>query len=141
MSGKQLLLGFIAGALSVLIFHQGMVFVLHMIGSIPNPPFNFSTMKGPIPVPVLVNQMFWGGLWGIGFAALGGFIPVSASWLRGLIYGLLGPALLGNGLLVPFFRGTAYFWGGQPSRILISALIGGAFGIGIGLILARLGKR
>ena len=141
MSVKQLLFGFVAGALAVLVFHQGMVLLLHTIGSLPNAPWNFSTMKGPLPIPVLVNQMFWGGLWGMGFAVLGQFIPVSASWLRGLIFGLVGPALLGNGLLVPFFRGTAYLWGGQPSRILISALIGGAFGIGIGLIFPRLGKK
>jgi hypothetical protein len=142
ISGKSLLLGFIAGALAVLLFHQGMVGLLYLLGSIPNPPWNLGTMRGGLlPIPVLVNQMFWGGLWGMGFAVLWPMIPVGAAWLRGAVYGLLGPFLLGNGLLVPFFKGGAYFWGGQPQRMLIGSLIGAAFGAGLGLILPRLGKR
>jgi hypothetical protein len=98
-------------------------------------------MKGPLPIPTIVNQMFWGGLWGVGFAVVGGLIPIANTVLRGIVYGLLGSFLLGNGILVPFFKSTPYLWGFQPTRMVISALIASAFGAGIAVIYSALAKR
>lgn len=132
LTARTALLGFIAGSLSVVFFHQGMVLILHLMKQTPNFPWNMSTFRGgPFPIPVIVNQMFWGGLWGIGFAALAGYIPIAHNILRGIVYGLLGSALLGNGILVPLFKGGPFFWGFQPPRMIISALIASAFGAGI----------
>jgi hypothetical protein len=101
-----------------------------------------ATMKGPYPLPILVNQMFWGGLWGVAFTAFGHLIPVAHNILRGAIFGLLGPFLLGGGLLVPFFKGeTTYLWTWPMSRFINGSLIGAAFGIGIAVILRALAKR
>jgi hypothetical protein len=142
LTGRTALIGFIAGALSVLVFHQGMVLILHLMKQTPNFPWNMSTFRGgPIPVPVIVNQMFWGGMWGIGFAALGHLIPIAHNILRGVVYGLIGPALLGNGIIMPFFRKTAYLWGFDPTRIVISCLIAGAFGAGIAVFYRLLANR
>jgi hypothetical protein len=141
LTGRSALIGFIAGALSVLVFHQGMVLILYLLGQTPNFPWNLAVMKGPLPIPTLVNQMFWGGLWGVGFAALGALIPIANTALRGLVYGLAGPFFLGNAILVPFFKGGPYFWGWQPPRMILGALIGGAFGVGIAVISDMLAKR
>lgn len=142
LTGRSALMGFIAGALAVLVFHQGMVLILHLMKQVPNFPWNTGTFRGgPIPVPVIVNQMFWGGLWGIGFAAVAGMIPVAHNILRGVVYGLLGPALLGNGILVPLFKGGPFLWGFQPARIIISALIASAFGAGIAVFYRLLASR
>jgi hypothetical protein len=141
LSGRSLLLGFIAGALSVLVFHQGMVFILYLLKLTPNAPWNLATMRGPFPLPILVNQMFWGGLWGIGFAALAGMIPVANNILRGVIYGLLGPYLLGNAILVPLIKGGPMFWGLDPTRMVLGALIGAAFGAGVAILYRGLASR
>ncbi len=71
---RILLSGFIAGALSVLIFHQGSAFLLHHIGNdIPAvvsvfgkaaAPFNMAPTK-PLGVPAIASQCFWGGVWGV----------------------------------------------------------------------------
>jgi hypothetical protein len=142
LNGRTLLLGFVAGSLSVVFFHQGMVLILHLMKFTPNFPWNLSTFRGgPIPIPVIVNQMFWGGLWGVGFAAVGGLIPIANTVLRGIVYGLASSFLLGNGILVPFFKKTAYFWGLDPTRMAISALIAGSFGAGIAIFYKLLEKR
>jgi hypothetical protein len=70
---RILLSGFIAGALSVVIFHQGSAFLLHHIGNeIPAmvavfgkaaAPFNMAPTK-PLGVPAIASQCFWGGVWG-----------------------------------------------------------------------------
>jgi hypothetical protein len=142
LNGRSLLMGFIAGALSVVVFHQGMVLILHFMKLVPNFPWNMATFRGgPVPIPVIVNQMFWGGMWGAGFAAVVGLIPVAHNILRGVVYGLLGPGLLGNGILVPLFKGGAFLWGFQGQRIMISALIASAFGAGLAVFYRFLAKR
>jgi hypothetical protein len=131
---KQLVFGFIAGALAVLVFHQGMVLALHLMGQIPNSPWSMRSIP-PYGVPAIVNQMFWGGLWGVGFAAIGSMIPLSSDLARGAVYGLLGPWLLGNGILVPMFKGGTFLWGFNPQNMWRGALIGAAFGLGVAVFM------
>ncbi len=128
------LIGFIAGALAVLVFHQGMILLLHLAGQLPNFPWSMRP-TGPFAVPAIANSMFWGGLWGAAYMAVARFIPLGGDLLRGVVYGLLGPFLLGNGVLVPLFKGGAYFWGGDVKRMVLGALIGAAFGLGLALFL------
>jgi hypothetical protein len=81
---------FIAGALAVVAFHQVMVFMLSTIGLIQSRVYS---MRGvpPFGVPTLLNQMFWGGLWGLLFAAIADRLPPWSLLLRGLVFGVLGP--------------------------------------------------
>lgn len=141
LNGRTLLYGFIAGALSVLIFHQGMVLILWLLGQTANFPWNIRATVPPLGIPALVNQMFWGGLWGIGFAALGHLIPIRNLAARGAAYGLIGPMLLGNGLLVPLLKGGAFFWTWPAQRFLVAGLIAAAFGLGVAVILNAMGRR
>jgi hypothetical protein len=142
LSPRTLILGFAAGAISVLIFHQGMVFLLYMMKQTPNFPWNVTAMKTGAGLPILVNQMFWGGLWGVAFAAIGHMIPIAHNILRGAVYGLLGPFLMGGGVLVPLLKQTGpYFWAWPGQRWFAGALIGAAFGAGIAVILRALAKR
>ena len=64
MTAFHLVLGFIAGALATLVFHQGMVLILNTAGIIPVQPYSMRPIP-PFGVPALLNSMFWGGLWGI----------------------------------------------------------------------------
>jgi hypothetical protein len=138
---KRLAFAFVAGAIAVVIFHQGMVFLLYLMKQVPNFPWNTGGAVGPFKVPVLVNQMFWGGIWGMGFAAFGHLIPAANTALRGAIYGLVGPFFLGNGVLVPLFKGGPYLWGGNTTRMILGSLIGAAFGAGLAVILKAMRGR
>ena len=124
---RTAVLGFVAAVLAVLAAHQVMVLALHLIGWVPNPPY--SMRPNPWGVPLILNGMFWGGVWGVAFAFLAGKLP-GDTWLKGLILGLAGPLLIGNWLLLPVIRGQAMFAGFVPMRMLVGALILGAFGIG-----------
>ena len=139
-SAKALAIGFLAGALAVLIFHQGMVLILHLAGQVPNFPWQTRPVP-PLNVPTLVNQMFWGGVWGLVFAAVAEAIPGRNLWLKGVFFGLLGPWLIGNGLLVPLIKGGPLLFGFAAQRMVVGALIGAAFGLGLGLIYGLLRPR
>jgi len=140
LSPKSLLVGFIAAAIAVVVFHQGMFLILNLLGLLPAMPWNLAP-TGPLGVPTLLNQIFWGGLWGALFSVVWPHLPGRDVWLKGMVFGWLGPMLLGNWLLLPLIRGTPYFAGFVPMRMLVSALIAGAFGLGLGLIYERLRRR
>jgi len=139
MNIRRLAFGFIAGAAAVLTFHQGMVLLLHLLGQIPNFPWSMRPIA-PFGVPAIVNQMFWGGLWGMLFAVVAPRSPLSNDIASGAVFGLLGPWLLGNGVLVPLFKGGAYLFGLNPQNMWRGALIGTAFGIGIAVFMRLLSR-
>ncbi len=89
MAARKIVLGFVAGALAVLVFHQAMILALHLLGQIPNFPWSTRPV-GPLGVPAIANSMFWGGLWGIVFMFVADLIPVPNALGRGVAFGILG---------------------------------------------------
>ena len=55
---------FLAGFLSTLIFHQGLLALLHAAGASPRPAY-VMTAAPPLGVPQVLSLAFWGVLWGI----------------------------------------------------------------------------
>ena len=124
------LAGFIAGAIGVLLGHQLMVLILYLTGFVPNAPYSFRA--NPWGVPIIINSMFWGGLWGILYAFVAPRFP--AGWttlVKGAFFGFAIHVFLGNWIIVALIRGNPTFSSFVPLRMLIGALIGTAFGIGV----------
>ena len=101
---RDLVLGCIAGALAAVAFHQVMVFLLSQVGLIQSQVY---AMRGvpPFGVPTIVNQMFWGGLWGLLFAAIADRLPSWPLPLLGVTFGVLGPVLASWFVVAPL-KGT-----------------------------------
>ena len=131
---RRLILGFVAGALAVVIFHQLTSYVLGLAGLSEGQVYSLRGVP-PFGVPRILSQMFWGGMWGVLFALIyDRFLPERPAWIGGFVYGLLGPLLVGW-TLVAFIRGAPLFGGLNPSRMLVSFLLNAvAFGIGLALI-------
>ena len=130
---RNLLIGCVAGAIAVAIFHQGMVLILYSLGYAPNAPYSMNPVK-PWSVPTVFNQMFWGGVWGMVYALIVDRLP--KSWpmiLVGFCFGLIGPVLFGWTVMATI-RGQAMFAGFVPMGMLRSVLINGCWGIGLALI-------
>ena len=54
---------FAAGFLATLLFHQGLVAILHAAGACPRKAYDLSPTK-PLGIPFVLSLAFWGGLWG-----------------------------------------------------------------------------
>jgi hypothetical protein len=121
--------GFAAGAVSVLVFHQGMWALLHALGLMP-PAFPTAPVP-PLGVPRIYDFCFWGGLYGAAFGLVFPRLPARGMWFLGLILGLI--AELGALFLVPAIKGQPLAFGGATGVILISTLINATWGIGVGL--------
>ena len=132
-------LGFVAGSIAVLTFHQGMIIVLHSIapGWVPFTAFRTVPVP-PFGVPSIVSNCFWGGMWGALFGLL---LPrfTWPHWLCGLILGII--AALAGWFIVAPLKGLPIAAGWVPLAMLRSLLINGSFGVGVGLILPLLMPR
>jgi hypothetical protein len=134
------LLGFAAAAVSVLAFHQGTWALLHAAGLMPPAPYPTDPVP-PFGVPRTANFCFWAGLYGAAFGLALPRLPRRAPmWLLGLGLGLLATLVLW--FVVAPLKGQPVAGGFAPVRMLVTVLIHGAWGIGVGLILALLmGRR
>lgn len=138
ITARTLMLGFAAGVLSVLVFHQGTVWLLHMAGQVPAGPYGLRPIP-PFGVPQIVNQCFWGGLWGVLIAVLLRRLRVP-DLLFGFLFGAVALGLT-NWVVLPAIKGGPFFVGGDPRRLAITVAIVGAFGWGVALILRGLRQR
>jgi hypothetical protein len=134
---KLLSLGFIAGFLAVLIFHQSLWYVLNQIGLIP--PERPAWPLDPIPpfgVPSILSKAFWGGVWGAVLALPFGRLRGPAYWTAWIVAGALMLALTAF-FIVPPIKGEPIpaLW----PRFLASLLVTGAWGFGTGLFLKIFG--
>ena len=138
----RIVLGFIAAAISVLIVHEGIVYLLAQAGRIDLSRLPVWSMR-PIPpfdVPDLVNRIFWGGLWGALFGLIYEWVPGAMAWLKGLIFGLF-VVVVSNWILLPLIKGQVFgqpnqvFFGHfDPARMLNTIAIVGGFGLALGVI-------
>jgi hypothetical protein len=136
----RLIFGFLAGALAVVTFHQGATALLTALGALSS---NLYSMR-PVPpfgVPQIISQAFWGGMWGIAFAAIAPRLRRDTSyWLAALILGALVLPLVSWFVVAPL-KGQPIAAGWVPSRMLLSVLINGAWGIGMAAIFSFLSRR
>jgi hypothetical protein len=124
--------GFLAGALGVLVMHQGTVWLLHMAGYVPNPPYNLRP-GGALGLPLVLNAALWGGLWGI---LLGVLLRLAALpvLLTGFLFGAVVCTLAGW-TVFPLAHGQPMFGGVVLERAWRPLLINGAYGWGAALFL------
>jgi hypothetical protein len=134
---RDLAFGFVAGALAVAIFHQIMVLILTAGGMIPGTPYSLRPTP-PFSVPAVVNTMFWGGVWGVVYAAVVDRFPTNwPFWAVGLVFGAIGPVLVGWFVVAPI-KGLPVAAGFVPTRMLAGVLINGFWGLGTAIIFAGL---
>lgn len=117
---KSIIFGFIAAVIATLTAHELIKCVLFNAGYIPIAPWSMAPVE-PLGVPHIVSASFWGGLWGVVMALIYGDRPEGALTIRGAIFGIVGPALLGALLWVPLLKGQPPFFDGQP--VLIGSVL------------------
>lgn len=136
---NRMVLGFIAAAIAVAVVHEGIIYGLTQAGWIRGTAWGLQPIA-PWGVPRLINNIFWGGLWGALFGLIYDRLPGSMAWLKGLIYGLL-IVVVSNWVLLPLIKGQVFgqpnqvlFGGWNTQRMLASAVIVGGFGLALGVI-------
>jgi uncharacterized membrane protein YeaQ/YmgE (transglycosylase-associated protein family) len=128
---KTLVLGFIAGFLATLIFHQGLWYVLYQIHFIPAdlPAWPLDPVP-PLGVPSVISKAFWGGVWGAALAPLLDRYRGATYWASWILIGAVVLTLTAL-YVVPPLKGQPIpaLW----PRFYYALLVNGAWGFGTAL--------
>lgn len=137
--GPRLVMGFVAGFLATLIFHQITLTVLWAIDLAPFAPYPMAVTE-PFGVPKVISLAFWGGVWGIVYALIDRRFPAGGHyWTAAFVFGAIAPTLVALFVVAPL-KGAPVAGGGGAALLLTALLVNGAWGIGTGVFL-QAGKR
>jgi hypothetical protein len=134
---RQVVAGFVAGFVAVLLFHQGMATILNAahFGTIKEFP---TGLTHPFGVPKIWSLAFWGGIWGIVFALIFfRFREGAGYWVGALVFGAIAPSLVAWLVVAPL-HGQPAGHGWHAVGVITGLLVNGAWGIGTAWILRRM---
>ncbi len=122
---------FVAGFVATLVFHQGLLALLHARGISPRPAWNKTATK-PFGVPQVVSLAFWGGVWAIAI----GYAMVLLGWYGvwvWIVAGAILPSVVALGVVFPA-KGLPV----DRKTVIGALLLNAAWGLGVALILELL---
>lgn len=137
---KLILIGFIAGFLATVIFHQGLLELFFRLGIISfNKAYSIKPTY-PFGIPAFISSSFWGGIWGIiGLFVFRNYITKKRFFLLFSIFDGIFPPLIYCVVVVPVKHidpSTIFY----PKRLLLMFIINFIFGFGTALIIKILYK-
>src|SRR5215468_7162812 len=91
---------FAAGFVATLVFHQGLLAILHAAGASPRGGWSLAKTP-PFGVPAVVSLAFWGGLWGILLWQCIARFSGPAFWLWAVVLGAILPSLVAWFVVMP----------------------------------------
>jgi len=130
-AARLIVIGFVAGAIGVLVFHQGVILAMYLMGLLPAGPYSMKA-TAPLGVPQVLSSAFWGGLWGIVLVWLMTTVRAADRLWAALLFGGVLPTLVGILVVTPLK-------GGDPvarlqfAMLLRGFIINGAWGLGAAL--------
>ena len=135
----RLALGFVAGFLATITFHQIGIWVLHAIGLAPQAiPWNVAPIP-PWGVPSVISLAFWGGVWGILFVLIERFLARSPGgyWVGAALFGAIVPTLVLMFIVFPLKDQP--LGGGFAWQLIATLLVAhGLWGLGTAVFLGVL---
>ena len=132
------LVGFVAGAASVLLFHQGAFALLHALDLTARAPYS-TQPTSPWGIPQIWSITLWGGVWGVLLAATLARLEGRRLTLGALVFGAILPTLVAWFVVAPL-KGQPMAGGLVPMAMAVGLIVNGAWGVGTGLGLALFGR-
>ncbi len=129
---------FIAGFLSTLVFHQGIIGLFYVMGAFPRAPFSMAATQ-PFGVSQVISLAFFGGLWGVALWPVIRKVAGTQFWLRALILGAVLPTVVAFCVVMPM-KGMAMGAGWDPKMWIGGFIVNGAWGLGLALIMRALNR-
>jgi len=130
---------FIAGFVSTLVFHQGLLQILHLGGQVPRAAWNMTAVP-PLGIPSVLSLAFWGGLWGCLLWLLIARSKGARQWLWAVLLGAVLPSAVALFIVFPL-KGGAFAGGWDPKLIVGALLLNGIWGFGVLLLMKLMGQR
>lgn len=131
-SAKRLAIGFVAGFISVLVFSSGAIALYQAAGfPVPFPAWTMAPVP-PFGVPQTLSAAFFGGLWGVAYAAVEPRLTARLGWLvGGIAFGAL-PLLVLWFVVFPL-KGIPVGGGFTAYGVQQGIVLHAAFGLGLAI--------
>ena len=136
---RWIIVGFLAGAASVLVFHQGALALLHAAHLAARAPYSLAS-TAPFGIPQLWSLAFWGGVWGVVLAELLRRLDGARLMGAALVFGAIVPTLVAWFVVAPL-KGQPMAGGGAPKAMAVALTVNAAWGLGTGIGLYLFGRR
>ena len=130
---RTVIIGFIAGSLSVLIFHQLGFFVANELGFTRVPLYSLRPVP-PFGVPTILSLAFWGGLWGIAAIFFVPRLPRPGNGALGWILFAAVIVTFVNWFIVLPIKGAPVGGGFRLPGVVAAPLVYALWGFGMWLI-------
>ena len=134
---KLLMLGFAAGFIATLIFHQGLLYIFNQVGVIPlDRPAWAMDSTPPFEIPAVLSKAFWGGLWGLVLTSILMHLDGMSYWAAWIVLGAVALTAVAF-FVVPPLKGQPIpaLW----PRFFVGLALNGAWGFGTALLLRLVG--
>ncbi len=135
---KRVFLGFVAGFVATLVFHQVALALLHAAHVVPNPAWSLRPVP-PFGVPSVISLSFWGGVWGAIMIPIIDRRRGGAYYLFAILFGAIAPTLVAWFVVAPL-KHQPVAGGWKPARMMIGLIVNGAWGLGTALFYRLLEK-
>ena len=136
---RWIVVGFLAGAASVLVFHQGAVMLMNALELTQRTPYQMQATQ-PFGVPQIWSITFWGGAWGVLFAAVLRHLDGARLVIASTLLGAVLPTLIAWFVVAPL-KGQPAAAGFVPAGMAFGVIVNAAWGLGTGIGLALFGGR
>jgi len=135
---RWLVVGFIAGAVAVLIFHQGALAMLHSLGFAERAPYSMQA-TAPFGIPQVWSLACWGGVWGLILAAALRRWDGPALVANATLFGAIVPTLVAWFVVAPL-KHQPMAAGFVLSAMAVGVIVNAAWGLGTGIGLNLFGR-
>ena len=133
------IVGFLSGAISVLLFHQGVVMIFHALELTSRQAYNLQA-TAPFGVPQVWSLAFWGGVWGVVLALIVARMETARLLIAATVFGAVLPTLVAWFVVAPL-KGQPLGGGFAASGIALALVANALWGLGTGIGLALFGRR
>lgn len=135
----RFLLSFVAGFLSVLFLHQGVLALLNNVGFIQLPPYSTNPTP-PFGLPQVFSSAVWGGLWGIVVSLFAFRIKqTSRYWIATLLFGAVAPTMVALFVVLPLKGLSIQDW--PPNLLPTGLMVNAAWAAGVASVFRWVSKR
>jgi hypothetical protein len=124
---------FIAGFVSTLVFHQGLLTVFYLAAVVPRAPYDLKAVP-PLAIPAVISLAFWGGAWGVAIWPFLKNVNGPGYWVRAQVISAIASGSVTLFIVFPL-KGMPMAGGWNPKVIVSTLILNGTWGLGTALLM------